>query len=160
MIKVKWNFLFDCLKARGFSEIWCKWIQKVVSGGIVSVKLNNLVGPYIKSHKGVRLGDPLSPLLFNFMADGLTRMVHKAQSNGLLCGLIDHIIENGVAILQYADDTIVYLKHDFEGARNMKLLLYMYEHMAGLKINFHKSEVITINDEENLASAYAEIFNC
>lgn len=31
----------------------------------------------------------------------------------------------------------------------MKLLLYMYEMMAGLKINFNKSEVIMINDNDN-----------
>jgi hypothetical protein len=36
----------------------------------------------------------------------------------------------------------------------------MYEMMAGLKINFHKSEILTINDEQNWASAYADIFNC
>jgi hypothetical protein len=158
--KVKWKFLFECLAARGFSKKWCNWIEMVVFGGTVSVRLNNLIGPYIKSFKGVRQGDPLSPLLFNFVADGLARMVNKAQSNGLICGLISHIIDNGVPMLQYADDTIVCLKHDFEGARNMKLLLYMYELMAGLKINFHKSEIITINDEGNLASTYAEIFNC
>jgi hypothetical protein len=35
----------------------------------------------------------------------------------------------------------------------------MYELMAGLKINFHKSEILTINDEENWATAYADIFN-
>jgi len=57
----------------------------------------------------------------------------------------------GVAVLQYADDTIICLKHSIEGARNLKLLLYMYELMAGLKINFHKSEVMVINDEENWA---------
>lgn len=66
----------------------------------------------------------------------------------------------GVAVLQYADDTIICLKHSIEGARNLKLLLYMYELMAGLKINFHKSEVMVINDEENWAEIYAEIFNC
>jgi len=70
--KVKWNFLFSCLAARGFDDKWCKWIEQVVSGGTVSVKLNNLTGPYIKSHKGVRQGDPLSPILFNFVADGLS----------------------------------------------------------------------------------------
>jgi hypothetical protein len=120
-----------------------------VTGGTVSVKLNNLIDPYIKSHKGVRQGDPLYPILFNFVADGLTRMIHKAQSNGPFSGLIDHIIPNGVVVLQYADDTIICLKHDIFKARNLKLLLYMYEMMAGLKINFHKSEILTINDEQN-----------
>jgi hypothetical protein len=137
------------LNARGFCPKWCRWIAQVVSGGIVSVKLNDRIGPYIKSFKRVRQGDPLSPILFNFIADELTRMVLKAQSNDKFCGLVDHIIDKGIAVLQYVDDTIICLKHDLEGARNLKLLLYLYEMMAGLKINFHKSEVMTINDEEN-----------
>jgi len=128
--------------------------------GTVSVKLNNSIGPYIKSFKGVRQGDPLSPILFNLVADCLTRMIIKAQHNGLFTGLIDHIIPYGVVVLQYADDTIIFFKHDMEGANNMKFLLYLYEMIAGLKINFNKSEVITINDEENLGQTYAELFNC
>lgn len=78
-------------------------------------------------------------------------MIHKAQTNNLFCGLVDHIIEKGIAVMQYADDTIICLKHDIAGARNMKLLLYMYELMAGLKINFLKSEVLIINDENDWA---------
>lgn len=158
--KVKWKFLFECLAARGFCQKWCLWIEQVVSGGTVSVKLNNLIGPYIKSFKGVRQVDPLSPILFNFVADGLSRMIQKAQSNKLFTELIDHIVDNGVAVLQYADDTIICLKHDTDGARNLTMLLYMYELMAGLKINFYKSEVLTVNDEGNWATTYAEIFNC
>lgn len=158
--KVKWSFLFECLCARGFCSKWCGWIQQVVAGGTVSVKLNNLTGPYIKSFKGVRQDDPLSPILFNFVTDGLSRMIHRAQTNDLICGLIDHIVEKGVAVLQYADDTIICLKHDVAKATNLKLLLYMYELMAGLKNNFHKSEIITINDEENWDPVYAEILNC
>jgi hypothetical protein len=78
-------------------------------------------------------------------------MVSKAQQNGLITGLVDHIIPHGVAILQYADDTIVFLKNNMEEAVNMKLLLYIYEMMAGLNINFNKSEVMMINNEENLS---------
>jgi hypothetical protein len=87
-------------------------------------------------------------------------MILRAQGNGLIVGLIDHIIPHGVAVLQYADDTIVCLKHDLNKARNLKLLLYLYEMMAGLKINFSKSEVVVINDHDNIALAYAEIFTC
>jgi hypothetical protein len=146
--------------ARGFCPKWCRWLKQVVLGGTVSVKLNDLIGPYIESFKGVRQGDPLSPILFNFVADGLTRMILKAQLNDKFCGLVDHIIDKGIAALQYADDTIICLKHDLEGARNLKFLLYLYEVMAGLKINFHKSEVMTINDVENWSLTYANIFNC
>jgi hypothetical protein len=55
--------------------------------------------PYFLSYKCVRQGDPLSPLLFNFVADSLTRMVLRAQSNGLITGLIDHMIPGGIAIM-------------------------------------------------------------
>jgi hypothetical protein len=158
--KVNCSMLFTCLKASGFNETWCGWIQQVVAGRIVSVKVNNLIGPYIKSHKGVRQGDPLSPILFNFVADCLTRMILQAQRNGLIVGLIEHIIPHGIAILQYADDTIICLKHDPVKARNLKLLLYLYEMTAGLKINFNKNEIVMINDHDNMAWTNAEIFNC
>jgi hypothetical protein len=65
-----------------------------------------------------------------------------------------------MAILQYADDTIVFLKHDLLGATHMKLLLYLFEMLAGLKINFNKSEIYMINDGEEWGQKYAEIFNC
>jgi hypothetical protein len=65
-------------------------------------------------------------------------MILKAQSNGLIIGLIDHLIPQGIAIMQHADDTILYLKHDLNKARNVKLLLYLFEQMSGLKINFEK----------------------
>jgi hypothetical protein len=62
----------------------------------------------------------------------------KAQQNGLVVGLVDNLIPNGVVILQYADDTILCLKNDLGMARHVKLLLYLFERMSGLKINFKK----------------------
>jgi len=158
--KVNWNFLFDCLHLWGFCDTWINWIKTVVTGGTVCVKLKNIEGPYFVSHKGVRQGDPLSPILFNFVADYLARMVKMAQHNGLLCGLAENLIPKGVAILQYADDTIICLKNDVEKARNMKLLLYLYEVMSGLKINFGKSEVILVNGDNDTQILYADLFNC
>jgi hypothetical protein len=39
-------------------------------------------------------------------------------------------------------------------ARNMKLLLYLYEMMAGLKINFNKSEIVMINGDDDIALVF------
>ena len=61
-------------------------------GGTISVKLNNKIGPYFRSYKGVRQGDPLSPILFNFITDCLTKMVKHAENNGVLIGFADNLI--------------------------------------------------------------------
>jgi hypothetical protein len=92
--KVNWRFLFDCCKQKGFSSNWLTWIKKVVAGGTLSVKVNDTVGPYFTSHKGVRQGDPFAPFLFNMAANSLGKMVQLAQSNGLITGLADNLVTN------------------------------------------------------------------
>jgi hypothetical protein len=72
------------LRQRAFNEHWCKWIREVVTSGTLSVHVNGSVGSYFKSGKGVRQGDPSSPLLFILAADSLAKMIHKAQENGLI----------------------------------------------------------------------------
>ena len=71
-------------------------------------------------------------------------MINKAQPNGLLTGIASDLIPNGVAVLQYVDDTIICLDHYVEKAINLKILLYIFELMSGLKVNFQKREVLTI----------------
>ena len=77
--KVNWDFLLDCHRKRGFNSKWCGWVSQILKNGTVSVKINDEVGPYIQSAKGVRQGDPHSPFLFNIAADCLTKMVLTAQ---------------------------------------------------------------------------------
>jgi hypothetical protein len=158
--KVNWRFLFDCCKQKGFSSNWLTWIKKVVAGGTLSVKVNDTVGPYFTSHKGVRQGDPFAPFLFNMAANSLGKMVQLAQSNGLITGLADNLVTNGIAILQYADDTILLIQDVAQQAVNLKLLLYIFEAMSGLKINFEKSEVLMILEDDDKQNFYAELFNC
>jgi hypothetical protein len=45
-------------------------------------------------------------------------------------------------------------------ARNAKILLYMFEQMSDLKINFDKSEILMVGGGNSLTLRYAEIFNC
>jgi hypothetical protein len=107
------------------------------------VKINDQKGKDFSSHRGMRQGDPFSPFLFNVVAEGLAKMINKAQEASLIVGLVPHLIENGVAILQYADDTILLIQEELTQATHLKMILYMFEAMSGLKINFDKSEIIT-----------------
>jgi hypothetical protein len=144
---------------KGVGGVWCDWVMKTVRGGKMAIKTNDLIGPYFATHKGVRQGDPFSPLLFNLVADGLACIIQKAQEKGLIRGLISHIIPNGCCGLQYADDTIFLIQDCLEGARNLKFILCLFEHMSGLKINFHKSEIFCIGEAKECINLYADIFH-
>src|SRR5438132_4457764 len=114
---------------KGFTQPWCDLITKFVQGGSVGIKVNNDIGHYFQTHKGLRQGDPLSPILFNIIADMLATLISKAKSDGQIAGVIPHLLDDGLSILQYADDTIIFMNHDIEQANNMELLLCVFEQL-------------------------------
>lgn len=87
-------------------------------------------------------------------------LIKRAKAQGLVGGIVPHLIDEGLSILQYADDTILFLEHDLEKACNMKLLLTAFEQVSGLKINFHKSELICFGRAQDSLDQYKEIFGC
>jgi hypothetical protein len=98
--------------------------------------------------------------MFNLAADALDHMLTKAREKGHIKGVVPHLIPRGVTHLQYADDTIVMVGCDELSIRNLKLLLYCFEWMSGLKINYHKSEVIVFGAEEETKIRIANMLNC
>jgi hypothetical protein len=76
----------------------------------------------------------------------LAILIKRAKAEGQIEGVIPHLVDDGLSILQYADDTILFMEHDLEKTRNMKLLLSAFQELSGLKINFHKSEVFFASD--------------
>ena len=129
---------------KGFSPKWCRWIEGMVTGGSVRIKVNDEIGPYFQTKRGLRQGDPMSPILFNIVADMLALIINRAKADGQIRGVIPHLLDDGLSILQYADDTIIFFDHDLEQAKNLKLLLVAFEQLCGLKINFHKSEIFLL----------------
>jgi hypothetical protein len=77
----------------------------------------------------------------------------------MLRGLVGHLIPKGVVVLQYVDDPILCLEHNLAYARHVKLLLYVFEQLSGLKINFDKSDILMIGGDLEIAISYAEVFN-
>jgi hypothetical protein len=60
----------------------------------------------------LRQGDPLSPLLFNIVANMFAILTKRAKVDGQIEGVIPHLVDGGLSILQYADDTILFMEHD------------------------------------------------
>jgi hypothetical protein len=118
--KVNLDFLDELLAKRNFSPIFRNLIRLITRGGSVAVKVNGVEGNSFVTGKGLRQGDPLSPLLFNFVIDVFTRMLNKAASHNLIRGLCSNHIPGGVISLQYADDTILFIENNLEMAKNLR----------------------------------------
>jgi hypothetical protein len=145
---------------KGFSSVWCKWIEEVVSRGSVGIKVNDEIGHNFQTRKGLRQGDPLSPILFNLVADMLAILVSTAKNGGQFRGLVPNLVDDGLSILLYADDTILFMEDDLEEARNLKLVLVAFEKLSGLKISFHKSELFCFGKAKDRSKEYVELFGC
>jgi hypothetical protein len=125
--KVKWSFLQQALRMKGFNTIWCNRIMQFVQGGSVGIRVNDVTGHNFQTRKGLRQGDPLSPILFNIVADMLAILIERAKEEGRVGSLLPHLIDGGLSILQYADDTILFMEHVLAKAVNMKLILCIFE---------------------------------
>jgi hypothetical protein len=54
----------------------------------------------------------------------LAMIIQWAKEDGQVEGLIPHLVDGGVSILQYVDDTIVFMENNLEKSLNMKFILY------------------------------------
>jgi hypothetical protein len=84
----------------------------------------------------------------------LAILIKREKAEGQIEGVIPHLVDDGLSNLQYADDIVLFMEHNLEKARNMKLLLNALEELSGLKINFHKSEVFCFGEAKDYESQY------
>jgi hypothetical protein len=153
---VNWDILQKILRCRGFSPNWCKWIQELLQTGKSSILLNGVAGKWIACRNGLRQGDPLSPYLFIIVADVLKRLL---QEDSLLPAVCHPLLDNTPCpILQYADDTLIFLRATLDGIMAVKNALMDFELATGLSINFHKTTFLPLGVTTNDAAALASLF--
>jgi hypothetical protein len=89
--KLKWDFLFEVMEKKRFPPKWISWVKSCVMGGKVCVNINGERTDFFRTFRGLRQGDPLSPLLFNLVSDALAAMFDSAKKRGVLSGLVPNI---------------------------------------------------------------------
>jgi hypothetical protein len=106
---VSWLFLMEVLRNLGFGQIWCDIISGLLSSSSTQVILNGDPGEKkIEYKRGLRQGDPLSPMLFILVMDVLRFMFRKATEEGLLQPLARRALQHRISI--YADDVVIFLR--------------------------------------------------
>jgi hypothetical protein len=157
---VEHQAILEILRAKGFDEKWINMVRLILDSGTSSVLLNGVPGKEFRCRRGVRQGDPLSPLLFVALGDLLQTVVNAAHEEGHLQLPIDQPAGEDYPIIQYADDTLAIIPASVDQISTMKTILQTYAACTGLKINFNKTQLIPINISNEVANALAESIGC
>jgi hypothetical protein len=158
--KVRWNFVEEVMREKGLPSTWIRQTMSTFRGGRVCVNVNGERSQYFKTYQGLRQGDPLSPLLFNLVAKVLDTLMRKAVGQGKLKGVVSHLIPEGITHIQYTDDTILMAEGDDSSIVQLKFILYCFEWLSGLKINYHKSEAYIFEKREDEEVRIVKVLNC
>ena len=137
---VSWGFLNYMMLRMGFCERWRKWIHGCLATASVSILINGSPTSEFAPKRGLRQGDPLAPLLFNLVAEGLTGLMRTAISKNLYSSYQVGSLKEDINILQYADDTLFFGNALSANVRVLKSILSCFELASGLKINYSKSQ--------------------
>ncbi|KAK3204424.1 hypothetical protein Dsin_018470 [Dipteronia sinensis] len=139
------EFLLSLMSDMGFGERWRSWIRNCISSPRLSVLVN---------------GSPTTQFGLERVTEGLSDLLRKAVD----VGMIEWVVfgNNAVHIthLQFADDTILFLKPNVDYLRNLRRILRCFELATRLRINFHKSCVVKVGNRISTDDSWAEVFRC
>ena len=134
---VSWSFLLEILDKMRFLSKWRKWI--CISTARFSIFINGEPAGFFSSSRGLRQGDPRSPLLFILVIEALSKLVFKVVEEGVEEGFEDGVqISNSrskgvlTSHLLFADDTLIFCKPNESNLGYLKCLLLIFKALSGL----------------------------
>jgi hypothetical protein len=132
---IEHSALLKILECQGFDLKWLSMIKSILGSGTSSILLNGVAGKKFACKRGVRQGDPLSPLLYVAGGDLLQSMVNKACVRGDF-SLPLPIPGADFPIVQYADGTLIILEACERQLLVLKKLLHDFSRATGLRVNY------------------------
>lgn len=98
-----------------------------------SFLLNGSPGQQILHGKGLRQGDPLSPLLFIIAIDPLHRLLQRAADLNIIAPLPGRDISMRISL--YADDAVIFANPIKEEIDTLMEILHDFGEASGLRVN-------------------------
>lgn len=131
----------------GFGERWIAWIRHCISSASFAVLVNGSPSQFFSASRGLRQGDPISPLLFLLVMEVFTRMVNSAATVGLISGFFVGRLNDSasdVSHLLFDDDTIIFCDNDCEQIVNLRDIVIWFEVAFGIRVNLSKSSILLV----------------
>ena len=139
--RVEWDYLKRVMEKMGFHAKWVQLIMACITTAHFSVIVNGNPTGYILPSRGLRQGDPLSPYLFLFCAEGLTALLRKAEAEGIIREVATSRGGPYISHLLFADDSLLFCRASVEECQQVNSLLNLYEAASGQKVNTDKTSL-------------------
>jgi hypothetical protein len=155
---ISWEFLLEVLEAKGFGQKWRDWIACLLFTASTSIIVNGELTDPISHKRGLRQGDPLSPLLFVIATDILAELLAMADRVGALKS--NRFLQPKNRVSMYADDIVIFTEADEDELVAVKSLLHCFGEASGLLTNYAKSAIIPIHCGHIDISSLSAILQC
>ena len=155
---VAWPFLIEVLQHIGFPRRWINWICILLSTASTKILVNGVAGRRIAHARGLRQGDPISPMLFVIVMEVLNSLFGEAVRQGSLSPLPGRAIRHRVSL--YADDLVLLVSPTSEDLACVKHILELFAGASGLLANYEKCSAIPIRCSEEMIGAIQSVFPC
>eukprot|EP00253_Pinus_taeda_P022219 PITA_22219 len=138
--RINWLYLRLLLTHLGFNYTFISWIMGCISNVSFAVLINGAASSFFKSQRGLRQGCPLSPLLFLLVAEGLSRLIHKARRLNKIKG-IEVAINLYISHLLFVDDILIFSNGSHNELKELKSIFDLFMKATGMLINSGKSQI-------------------
>jgi exonuclease III len=137
---ISWEFLLYSLKEFGFGPNFIRWIKLLYTDIQSHATVNGYLSSKFELKRGIRQGCPASAFLFIICVELLAQRIRK---NECIHGL--KISDHEFKIIQFADDTALFLQDKSSIVRSFNILEQFYR-CSGLKLNKAKSEAFRLGN--------------
>ncbi|XP_019438892.1 PREDICTED: uncharacterized protein LOC109344584 [Lupinus angustifolius] len=140
-----WKFLVDTLSAFGFGGKFISWIKTIMHSAKLSVVVNGKSYGYFSCSRGVRQGDPLSPILFCLAEEVLSRGISKLCDENKISSIKGPRNLCTTSHVLYADDVFIFCRGVKKEILALNSLFHDYAQVSGQCMNLNKCKFYTQN---------------
>ncbi|XP_074314107.1 uncharacterized protein LOC141649312 [Silene latifolia] len=136
---IEWIFVEQMMKALNFPPKLIGLVMQCVTSTSYSIALNGQLHGFFHGKRGLRQGDPMSPLLFTMCMEYLSRLLKTVSQ---MQGFHFHPLCKALKLthLMFADDLLIFCKGETRTVFIVMEAFKRFSNASGLNINSEKSD--------------------
>ncbi|XP_074305781.1 uncharacterized protein LOC141641002 [Silene latifolia] len=137
---IEWEFVKQMMKALKFPRRFILWVMECISTPWFTLSLNGNSFGYFQGKRGIRQGDPMSPLLFTLCMEYLSRILAEVTST---MEFSFHPLCRPLSLthLCFADDLLMFCRGDRGSITVLLRAFATFSKASGLVMNCEKSDI-------------------